>query len=360
VCVYATFPSDTDHRYRYAKWNGTSWDDHQICTAGRYLYVDQPHYSGGVTIDRDDVNTVYASRGINGIHNIYREVTSDGGATWTESQMTEESRAIRPYVVSGAAEPRLLYMTGNYASYTDYDTTLKLIDSTGSITPATDGNRANVLLHVRAQSTSDISPVARTLTFGSSVSFAGNEIVLPGSTNSSGSGVITAPDAADLTFAGDFTIEIFGAKIATPTAQNELVSQWRTATASRSWQVAYQGNLTPDTIGIYLSSDGTTNQFNEGTFTPVANAAHDLCFERSGNTVRVYVDGSMLASETYSSTLKNSPARLIIGGIEASTGVVDPAGGGWNGRFKELRITKAARYANDSGYTVPSLPLPTA
>ena len=30
VLVYVRFPSDTDHRYFYAKWTGTEWIDREI------------------------------------------------------------------------------------------------------------------------------------------------------------------------------------------------------------------------------------------------------------------------------------------------------------------------------------------
>ena len=37
VIVYATFPTDTDHRYRYARWNGSSWTDRELVRAGRSM-----------------------------------------------------------------------------------------------------------------------------------------------------------------------------------------------------------------------------------------------------------------------------------------------------------------------------------
>src|SRR5207244_10247777 len=34
VVTFATFPTDTDHRYHYARWDGTRWVDHEIARAG--------------------------------------------------------------------------------------------------------------------------------------------------------------------------------------------------------------------------------------------------------------------------------------------------------------------------------------
>jgi hypothetical protein len=356
VCVYAVFNSTTDHRYRRAKWNGSSWDDGEICTAGSNLYGDQAYYSGGVAIDPDDIDTVFASREVTGIHQLFRYTYS---GSWSGTQITADERAIRPYVVRDAAEPRLLYMSGDYMTYTDFETSVKLMDSTASAaTGATDTHRANVILHVRGDDTVDYSPVGRTLTYGSGIGRNGAETGMPGTSDSGGSGVITAPDANDWAFSGDFTIEMFGLDIDAPTALNTLISHWRAASGGRSWQCAYRGDQSPDTLGIFLSTDGTASTFIGGAWTP--SGVHDLCFERSGTTVRVYVDGTMLTSGTFSGALRNGPGRMVIGRSEGSGGNF-AADACLDGRWREIRITAGvARYANSSGYSVPSRPLPTS
>jgi hypothetical protein len=35
VVTYASFVSTGDHRYHYARWTGTRWEDHEIAQAGR-------------------------------------------------------------------------------------------------------------------------------------------------------------------------------------------------------------------------------------------------------------------------------------------------------------------------------------
>jgi hypothetical protein len=142
ACVYATYPSPTDHRYRYAIWNGSSWTDNQITPSGRFLYTAQAFYSGGVTIDPADVNTVFASVEINGIYQIVRFETADSGATWSAAQMTDNAGdSLRPFVVRGqVSEPRLTYFTGTYTSYEVYNTSIVLTDSTASLATET-GNR---------------------------------------------------------------------------------------------------------------------------------------------------------------------------------------------------------------------------
>lgn len=147
--VFATFPNRVnDHRYHYARWTGSAWSVNEICTAGGTLYnvvsgVDgsggstyQDHYSGGVCIDPDNVNTIYCSRptksdgtiGVGGpegasrgTFQIWKGVTTDGGATWTMTQLTFGTEdSFRPYKVAGTNV--VAYVTGRYVKFTDYQT----------------------------------------------------------------------------------------------------------------------------------------------------------------------------------------------------------------------------------------------
>jgi BNR repeat-containing family member len=61
VIVYATFPSNSDHRYRYARWDGAAWTDRELVRAGGSMSAAprEPNYSGGITLDHEDPSTVY-------------------------------------------------------------------------------------------------------------------------------------------------------------------------------------------------------------------------------------------------------------------------------------------------------------
>jgi BNR repeat-containing family member len=129
VIVYATFPSTTNHMYRYARWTGTGWLNYDITAAGGYIDgPSQPYYSGGVELDHANPSTVYLSRQINGIHEIEKWTTPDGGATWTSVAITSGSakKNVRPIVPWGptAATMNVLWMSGDYPSYTSYNTAL--------------------------------------------------------------------------------------------------------------------------------------------------------------------------------------------------------------------------------------------
>lgn len=131
VIVYATFPDDADHRYRYARWSGSGWTDHEITPAGRPIDGPrEPHYSGGIVLNHADPSIVYLSREIDGIHEVEKWRTPDEGKTWISQPITTRSRQknVRPVVPRGhrSGEVEVLWMQGEYPFYTEYQTALKL------------------------------------------------------------------------------------------------------------------------------------------------------------------------------------------------------------------------------------------
>ncbi len=139
VIVYAVFPKEDDHRYRYVRWDGTRWSDHEICAGGSWFPEPVPdprgrryfvYYSGGVTLDHDDPSVVYVSREIDGVHEIERWTTPDGGRTWESEPITCGSSKdnVRPVVPRNRAPggPRVIWMHGDYEHYTRYETSLRM------------------------------------------------------------------------------------------------------------------------------------------------------------------------------------------------------------------------------------------
>lgn len=130
VIVYATFPTPaSDHRYRYARWTGSTWDDHEICTAGGPLYAVEAYYSGGVTLDKTNPSIAWCSRYTGSQWEIWKYTTSDGGTTWTGTQITASSAYMnaRPYCAVGAPEnATAFWWHGRYTSYSNFHTTLRL------------------------------------------------------------------------------------------------------------------------------------------------------------------------------------------------------------------------------------------
>lgn len=139
VIAYTRLPAENDHRYHYARWDGRQWRDFPLTPAGGWFprtppgtTEPEPHYSGGLALDPADPSIVYLSRPVNGVFEIERWATPDGGLTWTHEAITENSPAdnVRPFVVPGAPGGRssLLWMRndGGYRHYTRYHSRILL------------------------------------------------------------------------------------------------------------------------------------------------------------------------------------------------------------------------------------------
>jgi len=137
VIVYAVFQAPDDHRYRYARWNGAAWEDHEITAAGPWFPTAQEaslqfttFYSGGIALDHEDPSVVYLSRKSGGVFEIEKWSTGDGGLTWTSEPVTAGSAQnnVRPCVPRGhlPGGPEVLWMNGDYVTWTEYRTSLRM------------------------------------------------------------------------------------------------------------------------------------------------------------------------------------------------------------------------------------------
>ncbi len=137
VIVYAVFTEETDHRYRYARWDGKKWNDFEITSAGKWFpqtpkseKETETFYSGGIVLDHSNPSIVYLSKQINGIFEIEKWITSDGGAKWTSVKITNNSKKnnIRPIVPRRHKKEsvELIWMYGDYIHYTKYNTAIKM------------------------------------------------------------------------------------------------------------------------------------------------------------------------------------------------------------------------------------------
>lgn len=137
VVTYARYPDEQNHEYYYAKWDGSKWIDKKIINSGSYITIIKPgekikeaHYSGGIVLDHNNPDNVYLSSTINNKFEIIKcEVNLDGNLKMYNVTSYSQSDNIRPYIVDGnfTGKPILLWMSGNYYHYTDYDTNLKIL-----------------------------------------------------------------------------------------------------------------------------------------------------------------------------------------------------------------------------------------
>jgi hypothetical protein len=130
VIVFAAMPTDRDHRYRYARWDGTGWRHHEITKAGPFIASSrEQHYSGGVYLDHTDPSVVYLSRQVDGHWDVERWKTADGGKTWASTKLAVGRKGvknIRPITPRNARPGDLtaLWMQGRYDYWTRYKTAI--------------------------------------------------------------------------------------------------------------------------------------------------------------------------------------------------------------------------------------------
>ncbi|HEX6960971.1 MAG TPA: BNR-4 repeat-containing protein [Lacipirellula sp.] len=123
--------SSLDHRFFYARFDGSVWSVNELAKAGGYLYASENDYTGLAALDPHDPNRLFISTKIDPRtqvtmprYEIFEGVTTNGGADWTWAPITYNSTAdnLRPIVPRWDDEhTALLWMRGNYSTYTNYD-----------------------------------------------------------------------------------------------------------------------------------------------------------------------------------------------------------------------------------------------
>ena len=137
VVTYARYPSEMEHQYYYARWNGKKWIDTKVVDSGNYITIIKPgkklveaHYSGGIVLDHNNPEVVFLSRKIGDRFELEKRIIGKKGNQQT-IPLTKSSQRdnLRPYVVYGKSTglPILMWMHGFYYHYTDYDTDIKFL-----------------------------------------------------------------------------------------------------------------------------------------------------------------------------------------------------------------------------------------
>ncbi len=142
--------SANDLRYHYARFDGTQWHVNEIAFAGQAALFGQTDYTGNISLDPNDLNTVYLSTNVDPAtgtpvissadgeqhFEIYKGVTTDGGQTFAWTPITSNSSVdnLRPIVPDWDADnTAVVWMRGRYgipenpgnydrgAGFLDYD-----------------------------------------------------------------------------------------------------------------------------------------------------------------------------------------------------------------------------------------------
>lgn len=113
VLAYTRFPNDSSHIYSYARWGKKEWKNYNLMHSGSWFPQTmegqielEPNYSGGISIDHENANTVYLSVNRDSIFEIEKWETKNGGKSWNAERITHGSSKdnVRPFAVRGAAE----------------------------------------------------------------------------------------------------------------------------------------------------------------------------------------------------------------------------------------------------------------
>jgi hypothetical protein len=120
-----------DHRFFYARFNGTSWNSWELCKMGTGLHAPEQDYIGMGCIHPNDANVIYVSTNYDpvtdvnvGKHEIFKGVTYDNGANWEWTQITFDSTEdnIRPAIPKWDANNTAVFWTrGKYPGQENYD-----------------------------------------------------------------------------------------------------------------------------------------------------------------------------------------------------------------------------------------------
>jgi hypothetical protein len=121
--------NDFDQRLHYAYWDGSQWHTNEVAKMGAFLFVGQEEYTGVGAVVPNQPGVIYISTPINPAtdvetdkYEIYKGVTTNGGADWTWTAVTENSSVdnLRPIATSGAnGETVVSWFRGTYTAIWD-------------------------------------------------------------------------------------------------------------------------------------------------------------------------------------------------------------------------------------------------
>ncbi|WP_308991146.1 BNR-4 repeat-containing protein [Mariniflexile litorale] len=286
VILYAAFPDDYNHHYYYAKFDGSQWNNHHIVNSGKWFpqtpsggSEPEPNYSGGMSLDPNDVSTVYLSKQVNDVFEIYKYQTPDEGASWNTTAITENTPAdivnVRP-VVPRNHQPGLfdvMWMRGKYITYQNYHTSIMYYSPNDELKYYDFGTQNSAL---------DANAIRVTNTSMDNTNFGFEDV----------SGLLSVDDSqtnnAETDYVSGTSSAIFKAKLFNGTYEVTVVQGTNT--------VALSGQ-TIKANGVEVVSSGTSNMGEWKTYTfdvDISNGILNLEISNSNGNGNLWVINSLL------------------------------------------------------------------
>lgn len=112
--LFPTYRGSADHRWRWAKWNGSAWSSVEVCQDGWDADDGRDTVAAGGCLDMTANGRAWISRNVSGVNQVFRYVTSDD-ATFYETQWTTGSPGkVRPAPVwNGPSDLTVLWLVGD-------------------------------------------------------------------------------------------------------------------------------------------------------------------------------------------------------------------------------------------------------
>lgn len=161
---------------------------------------------------------------------------------------------------------------------------------------------------------------------------------------------ISTPDSADFAFgSGNFTIEGWFRPVSR--VNQDLCGQWDSIgpATNSSWFIFN----TSGGVLTFIYGQGGSQLSLTGTWNPTLGQWYHIAVDRSGNTLRMYVGGVVVASTTITGALNDSNRPLTLGAIDTNNTYPTNQ---YNGQMDEVRISTVAQYAG--AFTPPTGPFP--
>lgn len=220
----------------------------------------------------------------------------------------------------------------------------KVYNSTKAVFAGTDPYWSSVTMLLKASGSTAVDAKGRHSSFGGSFSTSTSTKKYNSASLSFSATYLTVGDGSgDFAFSGDFTVEMWA--YPTDVSGGRMFYDGRPTSTNGAQPIFFISG------GQLVYQDNTGNFVGTGTMT--ANQWSHIAMCRSGTTMRLFLNGTLQASSTKTTSLTNTTGRPMIGGDGASNG------GNYYGYMDEIRVTQGvARYT--SAFTPPTTAMPTA